>query len=130
MCCLGISLLRQASKSPAAQEIARTCRFYRSHLLQQAQRKLPWSYRRSGQIVIVGAGVLLLVMAGFVLTAFGLQAWDGWIAAVSGLLLVLYALVVIPYERRRLPRESAELLAKTLIAGEVTEGAPLEQREN
>lgn len=48
---------------------------------------------------------------------------------VGGFLLLLHVLVVVPYERRRLPGESAELLAKSLVAGEVTEGVPLELEE-
>lgn len=127
--CVGISSLRQAARIPAVQEIMHTRRFYRTRLLQQAQGRLPWSYRRSGQIVLATVGILLLIMAGFLLYASGLQAWDAWLEGVCGLLLALYALLVIPYERRRLPRESAETLANALVAGEVTEGVPLEQEE-
>jgi len=126
---LGLSSLRRASKLPTVNEIAHTRRFYRSRLLQQAQGKLPWSYRRSGRIVLTSVGVLVVVMAIPVLSTFGFQSWDAWIEGACGMLLVLYALVVVPYERRRLPGESAELLVKSLVAGEVTEGVPLEQEE-
>lgn len=126
---LGLSSLRRASKLPTVNEIAHTRRFYRSRLLQQAQGKLPWSYRRSGRIVLTSVGVLVVLMALLVLATFGFQSWDAWIEGACGMLLVLYALVIVPYERRRLPGESAELLAQSLVAGEVTEGVPLEQEE-
>jgi hypothetical protein len=126
---LGLASLRTAAKLPTMREVAHIRRFSRSRLLQQAQGKLPWSYRRSGRIVLTSAGVFFVALAAFVLSVSGFQAWDGWIEGVGGFLLVFYALIIIPYARRRLPVESADLLAKTLVAGEETEGVPIEQEE-
>ena len=126
---VGLSSLRLASKLPTHQQIASVRRVQRSRLMQQAQGQLPWSYRKSGQVILAIVGLLLIGMAVFVLFTFGLPSWDAWLEGICGLALLLYVLVVVPNERRRLPRESANLLAEALIAGEVTEGSPVEQDE-
>ncbi len=126
---VGLSSLRQASKLPTDQQLAYARRAQRSRLMQHAQGKLPWSFQRSGQITLACVGSILIGMAAIILYTFGLPSWDAWLEGVCGLAVILYVVVVVPYERRRLPRESAELLAHALIAGEVTEGLPVEQHE-
>lgn len=126
---LGLASLRTAAKLPTVREVARIRRLSRSRLLHQAQGKLPWSYRRSGSIVIASVGVFLVVLALMVLSTFGLQTWDSWVDGAVGLLFIVEALVIIPARRRRLPQESAEVLTRAFIAGEVTQGIAIEQEE-
>ena len=126
---LGLASLRTGAKLSTVRDVARIRRFSRSRLFHQAQRKLPWSYRRSGRIVIISVGVLIVVMALLVLSSFGLQAWDAWVEVAFGLLVIVYALAIIPNRRRQLPQESAEILTRAFVAGEVTEGSPIEQEE-
>ncbi len=123
---LGISTLRSTRKSPTHEEVERVRRVERARLFQWAQGSLPWTYRRIGIILAALLGCFLLVGSFLILYTFGLQAWDGWITGVTGLMMLWLAFYVIPRDRQRLPTQSAYTLASGLVAGEETEGAPLE----
>lgn len=123
---LGISTLRSARKVPTEQDIARVRRTERTRLYQEAQGVLPWTYRRIGRICMTLLGVFALVGGVLVLVSFGVGSMDGWVMAAAGVVFLWLALYRIPRERRQLPEQSAQTLAREMIAGEVRDGTPTE----
>lgn len=123
---IGIYGLRDANRQPTEQEVAHLRRTERARLFQWAQGVLPWNYRRIGQVVFAVLGCMALIAGVFVLFVFGLRMWDGWIESVAGLLMLWVAFFTIPRERRTVPIQSAQVLAQGFVAGEITEGNPLE----
>ncbi len=124
---LGISTLQSASKAPAEHDIARVRQMERTRLFQEAQGKLPWSYRRTGGIGFAILGCIALIGGVLVLLSFVVRSSDGWVMESAGLVFVWLALYVIPRERRRLPEQSTRTLAREMIVGETTRGTPLEE---
>lgn len=123
---LGISTLWSLRKSPTRQEIEQVRRVERARLFRWAHGSLPWTYQRMGITLVALLGCILLIGSCIILFSFGLHAWDGWIAGIAGLMMFWLAFYSIPRDRQRLPDQSAHMLASGLVAGEETEGTPLD----
>ncbi len=124
---LGISTLRAAGKAPTEQDIARIRQMERSRLFQEAHGKLPWNYRRTGNIAFAILGCIALLGGILVLLSFGISSLDGWVMAGAGLVFLWLALYIIPRERRRRPKQSARSLSSEWKAGEATDGLMTER---
>ena len=124
---LGISTLRSASKTPTEKDVAHVRQMERIRLYQEAQGVLPWTYRRAGRISMTILGSVALVGGVLVLLSFGAGSPDAWVMVAAGVVFLWLALYIIPRDRRRLPEQSAQVLAREMIAGETSDAVQTER---
>jgi len=124
---LGISTLRAANKTPTEKDVARVRQMERTRLYQEAQGVLPWTYRRAGRICMTILGCVALVGGVLVLLSFGAGSPDGWVMVAAGVVFLCLTLYIIPRDRRRLPEQSAQTLAREMIAGESSDAVQTER---
>ncbi len=126
---LGVVQYLDGRKSVTHEEVESRRQRERRELFRMAQGRLPWRYSLVFLGVFAVLGLLCLIPGVLLLSDAASYQTGGWILglaySVCGLLLLLYALVIFPQRRKRLPAQSARLLGSSLVAGEMTEGLQL-----
>jgi hypothetical protein len=126
---LGVVQYLDGRKSVSHEEVENRRGRERRELFRMAQGKLPWRYSSVVLGVFAVLGLLFLIPGMLLLLDGTSYHTEGWVLglaySVCGILLLLYALVIFPRRRKRLPAQSARLLGSSLVAGEMTEGLQL-----